>query len=89
MEDGDEAVDGSVSAHGSVTSGVRFQLGLRLPFNTLNSLPARARISEQPSQSKQPKLLSKHFKGSTKLQNEKAVFSTCCSRRLLSTDKML
>lgn len=80
---------GTVSAHGSATSGVRFQLGLRLPFNTLNSLPARARISELPSQSKQLELLSKHFKGSPKLQNEKAVFSTCCSRRLHSTDKML
>lgn len=76
---------GSVSAHGSVTSGVRFQVGLGLPFNALNSLPARARISELPSQSKHPKLLSKHFKGSPKLQNEKAVFSTCP----LSTDKTL
>lgn len=77
-----------VSAHGSVTSGVRFQAGLRLPFNTLNSLPAQARISELLSQSKQPELLPKHFKGSPKLQNEKAVFSTCCRRRPLSTDKM-
>lgn len=36
-----------------------------------------------------PKLLSKHFKGSPKLQNEKAPFSTCCSRCLLSGDEML
>ncbi len=36
----------NVSGDNSETSGVQFQAVLRLPFGTLNSLPARVKISE-------------------------------------------
>lgn len=49
----------SLTAHESVTSGVRFQVALRLPFNTLNSLLARA--SELLSQSKHPETAVQTF----------------------------
>lgn len=49
----------SLSAHESETSGVRFQVALRLPFNTLNSLLAWA--SELLSQSKHPETAVQTF----------------------------
>lgn len=49
----------SPAAHESVTSGVRFQAALRLPFSTLNSLLAWA--SERPSQSKHPETAVQTF----------------------------
>lgn len=65
----------SVSGDNSVMPGVQFQAELRLPFNTLDSLPASVKISKL-FKFEQYRLLSKHFKGSIQqLYKKKKIFS--------------